>query len=168
MRTTRPCWKSILIDTIREIEKKHRIQMLLAINDIKDLPKVDDFNPAENTLLICDDFICDKAKDLDKLSEIFIRGRKNGTSPIFLSQSYFATPKMIRKNVNYVMIKKLAGQKDLKRILAEYSNCDATVDQVERMYNKAIEGDCTTNFFMIEPDATDRRLMFRKNFTPII
>ena len=155
-----------LITTLRKIEKKNKVSMLLAINSIKDLPEVNDFNPKENTLLICDDFICDKAKDLAKLEEIFIRGRKNGVSPVFLSQSYFATPQMIRKNVNYIFIKKLAGTRDLNRILAEYKSCDASVAQLEAMYRNAVQGDFT-NFFLIEPDAQDPRMMFRKNFTPL-
>jgi hypothetical protein len=156
-----------LIDTCRKVEKKHKIQMLLAISNIKDLPELADFNPKENTLLICDDFICDKAKDLAKLEEIFIRGRKRGVSPVFLSQSYFATPMMIRKNVTYIFIKQLAGMKDLKRILAEYQGVGVTAEQLLRMYEHAVQGDFR-NFFLIEPDSKDKRYMFRKNFDPIV
>jgi ribosomal protein L7Ae-like RNA K-turn-binding protein len=156
-----------LIDTCRQIEKKRKIQMLLAITNVKDLPELADFNPKENTMLICDDFICDKAKDLAKLEEIFIRGRKRGISSVFLSQSYFATPLMIRKNVTYIFIKKLAGVMDLKRILAEYQSVGVTAEQLERMYEHAMEGDFR-NFFLIEPEARDKRYMFRKNFDPIM
>ena len=46
-----------LIETIRTIEKKHKIEMLLAIDNIDDLPEVNDMDKKYQTLLIVDDMI---------------------------------------------------------------------------------------------------------------
>jgi len=55
------------------------------------------------------------------ISEYFIRGRKRGCSLMFLSQSYFNTPKVIRQNINFCVILKLGGTRDVNSILRECS-----------------------------------------------
>jgi energy-coupling factor transporter ATP-binding protein EcfA2 len=154
-----------LIEAYRKVEKKNKCQILLAITDLKDLPSIDDFDPKENSFFVCDDFICDSAKDLAKVEEFYIRGRKKGISMAFLTQSYFDTPKKIRKNTNYIIVKKVGGAKDMKRILAEYK-LNIGAPELERRYHHAVDGDMT-NFFMIDNATTDERLRFRKNFAPM-
>ena len=65
-----------LINTYRKIEKKLKVEMILAIDDIKDMPTVADCNEKENTLLIVDDMICENKKDLAKIESFWIAGRK--------------------------------------------------------------------------------------------
>ena len=151
-----------LIDSYRKVEKKLKIQILLAIDDINDLPSINDFDPKESSFFICDDFICDSAKDLARVEEFYIRGRKNGISMAFLTQSFFDTPKKIRKNTNYVMIKKMGGAKDIKRLLAEYQ-LGITPQELEQKYDDAVAGDFV-NFFLIDHQAKTPELKFRKNY----
>ncbi len=152
-----------LIDSYQKIEKKHKIQLILPISDIKDLPPVKECDPKKNTLLIIDDMICENAKDLAKVSEYFIRGRKNNVSMCFLTQSYFDTPKMVRKNVNYVIIKKIGNPMDLKRILKEWS-LGVTVEELQEIYDSYMEGGDMTRFFMIDLETNKPQLRFRRNF----
>lgn len=154
-----------LIETYRKLEKRHKTSIILAINDLKDLPGVDDCNPKENTLFICDDFICEAPKLLKKVEEFWVRGRKNGVTMAFLSQSYFDTPKMIRKNSNYIIIKRIGNPKDLKRILSEYK-LGIDDDQLEQLYTNAMNRGELTDFFMIDLETTDPQLRFRSNFSP--
>jgi hypothetical protein len=51
------------------------------------------------------------------MSEYYIRGRKKSCSIMFLSQSYHGTPKIIRQNINYLVILKLGGTRDINSIL---------------------------------------------------
>jgi GTPase SAR1 family protein len=152
-----------LIDVYRKLEKKHKIKILLAINDIKDLPSIAEFDPKTNTLLIVDDFICENPKLLAKISEFWIRGRKNGITMTFLSQSYFDTPKQMRKNSNYVIIKKVGNPKDLGRILAEYA-LGVDKKELEQAYHQALSGGNLTDFFMIDMETKKDELKFRTNF----
>jgi hypothetical protein len=155
------------IKCYRAVEKKTKQQMLLAINDMNDLPEVEDNDPKENTLFICDDFINEKQTVLDsKLAPYFTQGRKNGVTSIFLSQSYYRTPMIIRQNVSYVLIKKLASAKDLSRILAEYTQLGVTADELMKLYHNAIEGDFT-NFLTLDIDTYDPRLRIRKCLSPM-
>ena len=76
-----------------------------------------------------DDLVLEKNQN--KLEQYFIRARKLICSLVCLSQSYFAVPKMIRMNLNYLIIKRLNTLQDLFRMMREYSlgvSKDALVD----------------------------------------
>ena len=83
-------------------------------------PPINDLTTCYQTLIIFDDFISDLKKH-PIISEYFIRGRKKSASIMFLSQSYFGTPKIIRQNVNYLVVLKLGGSRDVNSILRECS-----------------------------------------------
>jgi len=55
---------------------------------------------------------------------------------MFLSQSYYNTPKIIRQNVNYCVILKLGGTRDINSILRECS-IGISKEKLLYMYNKA-------------------------------
>jgi hypothetical protein len=155
-----------LIEVYRKLEKKHKIQMLLAIDKIEDLPALTDFNPKENSFLIVDDFICESPKVLKQIEEYWVRGRHQGISMAFLTQSYFDTPKNIRKNSNYVMIKKVGNPKDLGRILREFT-LGVTEPELKSLYMRALSDGKQTSFFMIDVDNFDPHMRFRANFAPM-
>ena len=129
-----------LITTYEKIEVKLKCKILLAIDSVKDLPTPEDCDARENTLLICDDLICESKKDLAKLGSFWIRARKRSVSMIFLSQAYYGIPKIIRENSSYVCIKKVSTPKDLKRMLKEYE-LGVTIDELQKMYAHALSGD---------------------------
>ena len=157
-----------LIETYRKIEKKLKIDMMLAINDIKDLPEVSDCNEKENTLLICDDMICENKKDLAKIEAFWIAGRKKGVSMVFITQGYFHVPKKVRQNSQYIVIKKIDTPRDLKAILAE---CSLGIEPKElmKLYEYALaQGDPHTAFFMIDCETNKKSLKFRSQCNPIL
>lgn len=153
------------IKYIKAIELDQKRRILLAIDDIADLPPIDSFSPQKNTMLIVDDFVADDPKSLAPLSHIWIRGRKNGISPIFISQSYFDTPKTIRKNSDYVFMKSIGNPKDLTRIAAEYA-MGATAKEIKEKYERVDTSDIT-QFFMIDRNNKDPHYQFRDGFEPM-
>jgi hypothetical protein len=156
-----------LIENCRKVEKKFKIQILLAITEGKDLPDLDkDIDRKENTLLICDDLITEDPKSLKLLDPYFVRGRKMGVTMFFLTQGYFDVPKKIRKNSNYVIIKKMKNVQDLGRIAREFA-MDASKKEIIEMYNYAMRGDPHTSFFMLDSETKDPALVYRANFEPI-
>jgi hypothetical protein len=80
-----------LADKSKETIEVHR--------NLEKLPALNDLNACKQTLIIFDDFISD-LKKRPILSEYFIRGRKKSAFIMFLSQSYYNTPKIIRQNIN--------------------------------------------------------------------
>ena len=103
--------------------------------DLLKLPALNELKPSQQTLIIFDDFITD-IKKFPIISEYFIRGRKRGCSLMFLSQSYYNTPKIIRQNINYCVILKLGGTRDVNSILRECS-IGITKEQFLSMYKEA-------------------------------
>ena len=154
-----------LIDTYAKIEKKLKVNIMLAITTAKDMPNVEDCNEKENTLLIVDDMICEDKKELAQIGKFWTQARKKGVSMAFLTQAYYAVPKIIRQNTQYILMKRIDTPRDLKAMLSE---CSLGVEMKElvNMYNYAMRGDSHTSFFMIDCQAP-KELRFRANFDPI-
>ena len=96
-----------------------------------DIPNFTKMNKGENGLIIYDDLVLSKN---NAISEMFIRGRKLGYSSIYISQSYFGTPKLIRQNVNYVSLGRGITKRDLRLILSDFP-IPLTIDELTRYYN---------------------------------
>lgn len=119
------------------------------------------------SLVVFDDMVNEKNQKC--IHELFIRGRKieGGISLLYLSQSYFNIPKIVRQQCQYVFIIKVSGVRDLKMMLSEYA---LTVDKHKliKMYNKICSGDGKfSDFLMIDLNAPQNK-SFRKNFKEII
>ena len=94
------------------------------------------------------------------ISEIYTRGRKRGISTIFLSQSFYSTPKILRQNINYCIILKLGGTRDVNAILREIS-IGLTKDELMYMYNDATKEKFNCLVVNLDKSGNDR---YRKNF----
>ena len=96
-------------------------------NDMNDvLDDINDYNKnrAKKVLIIFDDMIADimrgkKFKVIVK--ELFIRCRKLNISIVFITQSYFTTPKDARLNSAYYILMKIGNKKELKSIAKDHS-----------------------------------------------
>jgi hypothetical protein len=122
------------------------------------------FEQNEQSLVIFDDLVLEK--DQSKIEQMFIRGRKiaGGISIMYLTQSYFKCPKIIRINCTYIILKKLASTRDLNLILSDY-NLGVSKETLLEIYKY-----CTRvkeDFLLLDLDAVpeDR---FRHNLLEII
>lgn len=129
-------------------------------------PDIDDLKGSGQTLIVFDDLVLEK--DQRKIAEFFIRGRKvgGGISCVYLTQSYFSTPRIIRQQCSYILFKNIQDKKDLKTILREWS-MNISVDELLKLYKKAFKKK-KIDFFMIDNESEDELYRFRRNFTPII
>jgi predicted AAA+ superfamily ATPase len=158
-----------LAKTYKAIEAKLKMRMFMAIDNVDDLPALDDFDPKLNNLLIIDDMITANKTVLDKIATYWTRGRKKYVTTIFLSQSYYRVPKLIRQNSQYIMIKKIDTPKDLRVLLKEYPLGGIPDDVLKKLYNYAIDkGDHHLSFFMLDCTTQDVGLRFRANFDRIL
>ena len=136
---------------------------LTVLEGIESIPDLESFDPEVQSLVIFDDLVLEKNQK--KIEEYFIRGRKRNISMMYLTQSYYKTPRPIRLNVNYLILKKLASKRDLNTILSEV-NIGLKKEDLFNIYKHCIEGDFT-NFMMIDIDAPEEE-KFRKNFLEIL
>jgi len=152
-------------DAVRAIEEKLGVEILTVSTDLDELPDIDSFDPKLSTLLVFDDIITSASAKLQNVADVWIRGRKNGVSSLFLSQSFFHIPKLIRSNTDLFFFKRL-GKKDLTLVMSDFS-LNKTSAELLAMYNSCNTNDIT-NFFLIDlSPGQDQRLVFRHNFNPI-
>jgi DNA helicase HerA-like ATPase len=125
-------------------------------------PQLDKFDKDENHLVVFDDLVL--SKNLEIVENYYIRCRKFNVSVIFISQSYYAIPTMIRKNTNYMIILKLgSGQREVKMICAELGG-RMDKDQLLNMYEYCTnEKFCPLIVDMEQQTNINRR--FRKGFS---
>lgn len=137
---------------------------MVAVESFDELPNLDEYNPKESSLVIFDDMLNADNKTMKKIGTYFIRGRHKGISPVFITQSYYATPSIVRRNSDIIIMRKLQTVKDLKNIVKEYS-LDKPVDEVLDMYNTIRKGPIE-DWFMIDMATNDPELRYRKNWSP--
>lgn len=98
------------------------------------LPNLDKFDKEVNHLVVIDDLVL--SKDQSAVEKYYIRARKLNVSVIYISQSYFRIPKIIRQNLSYLVLLKLSGERELKLILAE-GGLGIDRDQLLKIYDYA-------------------------------
>ena len=145
-----------------KLNEEPLLNIFEGIDELKDLKKYD---PDENHLVIFDDMILEK--NLSRVAEYYIRCRKRGVSVIFISQSYYMNNqdwKIIRKQANYIIIKKIASIKELISIIKDYS-LSLSKERFLKLYED-ITKENKFNFLLLDLDAEDD-FKFRVNFEVI-
>ena len=134
-----------------KLNEEPLLNIFEGIDELKDLKKYD---PDENHLVIFDDMILEK--NLSRVAEYYIRCRKRGVSVIFISQSYYMNNqdwKIIRKQANYIIIKKIASIKELISIIKDYS-LSLSKERFLKLYED-ITKENKFNFLLLDLDAED-------------
>lgn len=139
--------------TAIEIDSKTKVPTMDEIIQVKQ-------EPSDQVLVIYDDLVALKKQDM--IEDAFIRCRKFGVSAMYLTQSYYRSPKVIRLNCNYVIVKKVANLRDIKMMLSEY-NLGIDKEAMLEAYDKCTSA--KSKFMMIRLDLpTDDPMKFTCNF----
>ena len=136
-------------------------------NDMQDVYRnIEDYNPVKKrkVLIVFDDMIADMINN-KKLNpvviELFIRGRKNNISIVFITQSYFKVPKDFRLNSTQFFVLKISNKRELQEIALNHLS-DIDFKDFIKIYKK-----CTAEpYSFLVNDTTlpsDDPLRFRKN-----
>ena len=90
-----------MISTFDDISQSVNYNVLICSND--DIVPVENLiDDTSQKIIIFDDYVCDKNQK--PLIDYFIRGRHKNCSIIYLSQSFYGTPKNIRLNCSHFCI----------------------------------------------------------------
>lgn len=123
------------------------------------LPALNKFDKDENHLVIIDDLVL--AKDQSSVCEYFIRCRKQNVTVMYLSQSYFKIPIIIRQNCNYMVILGIGNKRSMNLMLSEFA-IGASKEQLMNMYKYATKE--KLHLLLIDVDETEPWKKFRKDF----
>lgn len=129
---------------------------------LHNIPTLDKMNKETNHLVCFDDLVL--AKDQSAIINYYIRARKLNCSVIYLSQSFFDIPSIIRKNCSYMVFLKIGGLREVKTILRDFAlNCSK--EQLINMYEYATNEKLSP--FLLDLEA-DRIGKFRKGFKEVL
>ena len=117
------------------IEDKYK-KAIPVYEGMQNTPDLDKFDKKENHLVIWDDLVLEK--NLKPVEEYYIRARKLNCSVIFLSQSYFQIPKIIRSNCSDMAILELKGNRDRNLIMSEFG-LGINKQQLDKIYKYATQ-----------------------------
>lgn len=129
---------------------------------LSNTPKLDDFDKDKNHLVVWDDLVL--SKDLSMVENYYIRARKLNVSVIFISQSFFKIPKVIRNNCSYMVLLKLSGNREVNLILSEFG-LGVTKEELLDLYQYATKEKFSPLVIDMEGDVTDR---FRKGLDEVL
>jgi ABC-type dipeptide/oligopeptide/nickel transport system ATPase component len=125
------------------------------------LPDLDKLDKTQQTLLVMDDLVGEKNQK--PMEQYFLRARKKNCSLVYITQSYYAVPKMIRNNMTYLIIKQISSMKNLTMIAREF-DLGLPKEVLINMYKDATAD--KQNFLMMDLEG-DPREKFRKGFSEI-
>lgn len=129
---------------------------------LSNTPQLDKFDKDFNHLVVWDDLVL--SKDLTMVEQYYIRARKLNVSVIFISQSYFKIPKVIRNNCSYMVLLKLSGQREVNIILSEFG-LGITKEELVSIYEYATAEKLQPLVIDMEAPPSER---FRKGISEII
>jgi hypothetical protein len=145
-----------------------KIPELEIYNNIKDVPSLMEFDDDEKDkekLIIFDDFINLKAKDLIKIQEYLTAGRKFGFTVFLLAQNYVSVPKTITRNINYFIIFKLNDTVSINNIIKNHNLDDVDPKTFKDLYKYSTAE--RLNFFLIDLKGPKEKRL-RHNFTEFL
>ena len=156
-----------LLDFFEEVEINMKektgenFQVAIFSSSKDDIVNVDDLDKDYQNLIIFDDFVTESDQYL--IEDLFIRGRKKNCSLIYLTQSYFSTPKDIRLQCNYFVFYNVSNERELSDIQRDHC-LDIDKDTFKAYFKKATSE--PYNFFLV--DKKTKELRYRKNLDTII
>jgi len=141
---------------------QNKCDQIIIKEGLSNTPQLDKFDKDFNHLVVWDDLVLNK--DLSMVEQYYIRARKLNVSVIFISQSFFKIPKIIRNNCSYMVLLKLSGNREVNLILSEFG-LGITKEQLLALYKFATAEKFSPLIIDMEEDASKR---FRKGFLDVL
>jgi hypothetical protein len=136
--------------------------LYMVSDTIDDLPQLETIDKSINNLIIIDDFVGDSPKNLKKIENFFIRSRTFNTNVIFITQSYFNTPKPIRGSTDYIIFKRTNDLNDFILIVKTYFR--GQEKKILEFYKKVMAKGEGENFILFDLKTTNPKLRIRMNY----
>ena len=141
-------------------EKTENDEHILEIRDPEDVLPVEDLDSDPQKVVVFDDIKID-GKHMKPIEEYFSLSRNKACNCIYLTQSYYNTPKYIRRNTRAFCLLPGLDNKDVRSIADDQRN-SISREEFESIYR--IATDKPYNFMFIDKTAKHIPEMYRHNF----
>jgi ABC-type cobalamin/Fe3+-siderophores transport system ATPase subunit len=129
-------------------QKMPEIRLFNNIEELVPLSEFDNNDKDQEKLIVFDDFISLKPKEMKKINEYLTSGRKFGFTVWCMAQNYTSVGKLIVRNLNYIIMFKLNDNVSINNIIKNHNIHDIDKDRFKQCYVKATSE--PRQFFMID------------------
>ena len=135
--------------------------------EISDAIPLEALNKNFQNLYIFDDICLESSKEQEKyIGDLYIRSRKFNTSVVYISQSYFKIPKIVRDNASFIVLKKINDERELKIIHSIYTS-DFSREEFLRKYHEAVSTYGGHGSLIIDNVTKHNALKLRANYVGV-
>jgi len=136
--------------------------------EIDELPNLDEFEDDLNApkLIIFDDFINLSPKEMKFIFKYIVSSRKYGFSCLLMAQDYKSVPKLILRNVNYIILFKINDAISINNIIRNHNLTDIDKGLFKKIYTLSTEK--PLDFMLLDFRTNDPNMRLRHNFTDFI
>ena len=154
----------------------HDYSLITYSSNIADVISPDELDEDKQNLIIIDDMITESKLSHKVIEDLYIRGRKNNASIIYLSQNYHQTPANIRKNANYVALVKIDNKREINELQKDHAS-RVTKDEFQDLYHQIMDknseeyattGHHGMHFMLIDKNTEHKPLHIRMDFDHIM
>ena len=137
-------------------------------NDINDLPDLNEYDDDLNApkLIIFDDFINLSTKEMKFIFKYIVSSRKYGFSCLLMGQDYKSIPKLILRNVNYIILFKINDNVSINNIIRNHNLTDIDKGLFKKIYTLSTEK--PLDFLLLDFRTNDPNMRIRHNFTDFV
>jgi ABC-type dipeptide/oligopeptide/nickel transport system ATPase component len=139
-----------------------KCEQIMIKEGLENVPQLDKMDKEVNHLVVFDDLVL--AKDQTPIMNYYIRARKLNCSVIYISQSYFKIPKIVRSNCSYMCLLKLSGNREVNLILSEFG-LGVSKEQLLSLYKYATQEKFIPLLIDMEEEPSKR---FRRGFNEVL
>ena len=145
--------------TINPDQRKYQFlqEQGIEVLNPEDIPPVEELDNVQK-VFVFDDI---KLNNMKNLMEYFSLSRNKNCNCIYLTQSYYDTPKYIRRNTNCFVFFGNLDNKDIRHICDDHAK-DVTRKEMDNIYREATKE--PYSFMVLDKTAKHKSLRYRKCF----
>ena len=113
-------------------------------------------------LIVFDDFINLSPKELKKIFQYIVSSRKYGCSCLLLAQEYTSVPKLIVRNINYIVLFRINDNISINNIIHNHNLNDIDKELLKKVYLLCTE--VPLNFMLLDFRSNDEKDRIRSKF----
>ena len=148
---------------LRRKLKDDNLEIFYESSDLESgIISVYDMNPELQNLVVFDDVLT--IKDQSKIIDFFVLGRHRNISVLYLSQSYFGTPKTIRINCSHFAFFNIPSANEISLISRDHG-LDISKEKFKELIKEAM--DEPYSFFFLDKVSPFLCMRYRKRFDGI-